>query len=71
MKSWSITRSKGRKLDFAERPVKPVDYGRTQRPKELRRMALGLALAHPRAIAARTWNSGAQENEANARPGRS
>jgi hypothetical protein len=50
MKSWSATRSKGRKLDFVERPVKPVDYGRTQRPKELWRMALGLALAHPRAM---------------------
>ena len=50
MKSWSAARSNGRKLDFGERPVKPVDYARTQRPKELWRMALALALAHPRTM---------------------
>lgn len=30
MKSRFVTRSEGRKLDFVERPVKPVDTGRAQ-----------------------------------------
>jgi hypothetical protein len=49
MTSWSATRSKGRKLDFGERPVKPVDYGRAKpAAQDVWRVAPGLvALAHP------------------------